>query len=151
MESSWCKSSPVKAVACGPAASVAIHRVTGGCEAYTVSKQAVRIQLRNRPHCDVDAFRLAEDSIQHTVMRGGAGIAGVASPGHVYKGISREPRRAHCFSVTFGYVGAAQTKAPGLWSVRVFQEKRMNPQYGVSCCQGKPEAQARVVSSLMSP
>jgi hypothetical protein len=47
LESSWCKSSPVKAVAGRPVASVAIRRVTGGCEAYTASKQAVRIQLRN--------------------------------------------------------------------------------------------------------
>jgi hypothetical protein len=29
-----------------PEASVAIHRVTGGCEAYTARKQAVKIQLR---------------------------------------------------------------------------------------------------------
>jgi hypothetical protein len=29
-------------------ASVAIHRVTGGCEAYTARKQATKIQLRNR-------------------------------------------------------------------------------------------------------
>src|SRR6266566_4456622 len=29
-------------------ASVAIHRATGGCEAYTARKQAARIQLRNR-------------------------------------------------------------------------------------------------------
>ena len=43
MESSWCKSSPVKAVAGGPVASVAIRRVTGGCEAYTARTQAVRI------------------------------------------------------------------------------------------------------------
>ncbi len=48
LESSWCKSSPVKAVAGRPVASVAIRRATGGCEAYIASKQAVRIQLRNR-------------------------------------------------------------------------------------------------------
>jgi hypothetical protein len=30
-----------------PVASVAIHRVTGGCEAYTARKQAVKVQLRN--------------------------------------------------------------------------------------------------------
>jgi len=29
-----------------PEASVAIHWVTGGCEAYTARKQAVKIQLR---------------------------------------------------------------------------------------------------------
>ena len=47
LESSWCKSIPVKAVAGRPVASVAIRRATGGCEAYIASKQAVRIQLRN--------------------------------------------------------------------------------------------------------
>jgi hypothetical protein len=48
MRSSWCKSSPAKAAAGRPVASVAIRWVTDGCEAYTASKQAVRIQLRNR-------------------------------------------------------------------------------------------------------
>ena len=109
MKSSWCKSSPVNAVAGRPAASVAIRRVTGGCEAYTASKQAMRIQLRNRPHCDVDAVLSAEGSIRYAVTRGVAGIAGVASPGHAYQGISREPRRAPCFSVIWA-PGAAQPK-----------------------------------------
>jgi len=54
----------------------------------------VRIQLRNRPHCDADAVLSAEGSIRYAVMRGVAGIAGVASPRHAYQGISREPRRA---------------------------------------------------------
>ncbi len=110
MKSSWCKSSPVKAVAGRPVVSVAIRWVTGGCEAYTASKQAVRIQLRNRPHCDADAVRSAEGSIRHAVMRGVAGIAGVASPGHAYKGISREPRRAPCFSA---YLGSGAARSPG--------------------------------------
>ena len=109
MKSSWCKSSPVNAVAGRPAASVAIRRVTGGCEAYTASKQAMRIQLRNRPHCDADAVRSAEGSIRYAVMRGVAGIAGVASPRHAYQGISREPRRAPCLSAYLGS-GAAQPK-----------------------------------------
>ena len=113
MKSSWCNSSPVKAVAGRPVASVAIRRVTGGCEAYTVSKQAVRIQLRNRPHRDADAMLVAEGSIRYTVMRGVSGIAGVASPGHAYKGISREPRRASCFSDRWA-IGDAHPKVT--WS-----------------------------------
>jgi len=36
---SWCKSSPVKALAGRPVASVAIRRATGGCEAYTVHSE----------------------------------------------------------------------------------------------------------------
>ena len=115
MKSSWCKSSPVKAVAGRPVASVAIRWVTGGCEAYTVSKQAVRIQLRNRPHCDADAVRKAEGSTWRTVMRGVAGIAGVASPGHAYQGTSREPRRAPCLSAIWAFGGAQlkDTRSPG--------------------------------------
>jgi hypothetical protein len=101
MKSSWCKSSPVKAVAGRPVASVAIRWVTGGCEAYIASKQAARDELRNRPHCDADAVLSAEGSIRYAVMRGMAGIAGVASPRHAYQGTFREPRRAPCFSASW--------------------------------------------------
>ena len=73
----------------------------------------MRIQLRNRPHCDADAVTLAEGSIRRTVTRGAARIAGVSSPGHAYKGISREPRRACCFSDNWA-LGDAQPK--GTWS-----------------------------------
>jgi hypothetical protein len=115
MESSWCKSSPVKAVAGRPEASVAIRRVTGGCEAYTVSRQVAMVQPRNRPNCDADAVLSAEGSIWRTAMRGAFRIAGVASTGHAYQGISREPRRAPCLSAHLG-LGAAQpkdTRSPG--------------------------------------
>ena len=43
-------SGPVKAVAGGPVASIASRRATGGGEAYTARKQAVRIQLRVQRH-----------------------------------------------------------------------------------------------------
>jgi hypothetical protein len=142
MKSSWCKSSPVKAVAGRPVARVAIRRVTGGCEAYTVSKQAVRIQLRNRPHCDADAVRRSEGSIRYAVMRGVAGIAGVASPGHACKGTFREPRRAPCFSANWAQV-SPNPKTPGLRGVRVAPARSERPSSGVSCDQGKPEARAR--------
>jgi hypothetical protein len=69
----------------------------------------VRIQLRNRPHCDADAVLSAEGSIRCAVRRGVAGIAGVASPGHAYQGISREPRRAPCLSASWA-LGGAQAK-----------------------------------------
>jgi hypothetical protein len=79
-----------------PVASVAIHWVTSGCEAYTARKQAVRIQLRNLNYrCDADAFSPAEGSIwQRPLVRGRAGVAGVPSPGHVSTGIVQEPKRA---------------------------------------------------------
>ena len=60
-------------------ASVAIRRRTGGCEAYTASKQAARDELRNWSDRDADAMLLAESSIRHAVMRGVFGIAGVAA------------------------------------------------------------------------
>ena len=113
MKSSWCKSSPVNAVAGRPVTSVAIRRVTGGCEAYTVSKQVAMIQSRNRSSCDADVVLRAEGSIRHTGMRGVVGIAGVASPGHAYQGTSREPRRAPCFSA---YLGAGATQPKDTWS-----------------------------------
>ena len=40
---------PGQSLASRPEASVASRRVTGGAEAYTARKQAVRIQLRHRP------------------------------------------------------------------------------------------------------
>lgn len=72
----------------------------------------MRIQLRNRPHCDANAVTLAEGCIRRTVTRGAAGIAGVSSPGHAYKGISREPRRASCFSDKWA-LGDAQPNGTG--------------------------------------
>ena len=75
----------------------------------------MRIQLRNRSNCDADAVLSAEGSIRYAVMRGVAGIAGVASPRHAYQGISREPRRAPCFSVIWAPGGAQpkDTWSPG--------------------------------------
>ena len=142
MKSSWCKSSPVNAVAGRPAASVAIRRVTGGCEAYTVSKQVAMIQPRNRSNCDADVVLSAEGSIRHTGMRGVVGIAGVASTGHAYKGTFREPRRAPCFSAIWA-PGGAQPKATRSPGVRAAPARSERPSSGVSCGQGKPEAQAR--------
>ena len=103
MESSWCKSSPVKAVAGRPAASVAIRRVTGGCEAYTARKQAARVQLRKRlVVANADAVSLSEGSMRHTDNARLAVIAGVPSPGHAFKETPREPRRAPYLSRNMG-------------------------------------------------
>ena len=69
--------------------SLAIHRVTGGCEAYTARKQAVKIQLRNRLSWRCRRHSLqAEGSIRDDRNREGrTGIAGVASSGHASKEI----------------------------------------------------------------
>src|SRR6516225_2125812 len=46
MKSNGCESRPAKASE-QAGSDVAIHRATGGCEAYTARKPAVKIQLRN--------------------------------------------------------------------------------------------------------
>lgn len=94
----------------------------------------MRIQLRNRPHCDANAVTLAEGSIRRTATRGTAGIAGVSSPGHAYQGISREPRRASCFSV--------------IWATRVAQPKDTRSPEGEGCLREKRTTLKR---SLLSP
>ena len=66
MESSGCKSRPAKASR-QAVASVAIHRATGECGAYTTRKQAAKVQLRNTARCDADAVN--EGGRQHPVDR----------------------------------------------------------------------------------
>ena len=75
--------------------SVAIYRVTGGWK---------RTQQGSRPrgssseilhHRHADAVSRAEGSIrQRPVLRGPVGVAGVPSPGHVFKETGQEPKRA---------------------------------------------------------
>ena len=85
-----------------PVASVVIHRVTGGCEAYTARKQAVKIQLRG---CEADAVDEAEGSIGTTDKARSHRLAGVPSSGHASKGISQKPRRALHLLLTMGGTG----------------------------------------------
>jgi hypothetical protein len=95
IQPSGCKSRLTKAEQGRSVASVAIHGVTGGCEAYTVRKQAVRISTEIVYGSDADAFVQAEGSIrQQPLVRGWAEIGGVSSPGHVSKEAGREPKRA---------------------------------------------------------
>ena len=56
------------------------------------------------PRCEADAVSLAEGGIRTTDIARLAGLAGVPSPGHAYKGISREPRRALYLSRNMGVV-----------------------------------------------
>jgi hypothetical protein len=143
MKSNWCESSPAKAVAGGPVASVAIRRVTGGCEAYTARKQAVSVQLRNRFFIAMPtplAWRKAASG--QPLMQGWPGVAGVPSPGHASKGISREPRRAPCLCRRMG-IGPAQPQldqVPG--DEGSPRGKRTSPRRAETCCQGRPEATA---------
>jgi len=131
------KSGPVKAVAGRPVASIASRRATGGGEAYTARKQAVRIQLRHRfviATPTPSAWRKAAS--RQPIMRGCFGVAGVSSPGHASKGTSREPRRAPYLSRT-GQQGSAQPE----WNqvpreARASPGKRTNPRRGVPATKG---------------
>ena len=59
----------------------------------------MKIQLRNYYCCDADVVEVAEGSIRDDRnCEGRTEIAGVASSGHVSKGIPQEPRRARHFS-----------------------------------------------------
>ena len=59
----------------------------------------MKIQLRNYYCCDSDVVEVAEGSIRDDRnCEGRTEIAGVASSGHVSKGIPQEPRRARHFS-----------------------------------------------------
>ena len=143
MKSSWCKSSPVKAVAGRPVASVAIRRVTGGCEAYTARKQAV---MNSAPKSSIVAMPTpltrCKAASGQPLLRGWLGVAGVSSTGHVSQGISCEPRRAPCLCRMVG-IGPAQPKhdqVPGDGGNP--RGKRTNPRRAETCCQGRPEATA---------
>jgi hypothetical protein len=84
--------SPVRSkLASRPVASVAIHRATGGCEAYTARKQAVKIQLRNPSRLRMPTplgVRKAASGYDRN-CEGRPGIAGVPSSGHVSKDFPR--------------------------------------------------------------
>ena len=145
MKSSWCKSNPVKAVAGGPVASVAIRRVTGGCEAYTARKQAVRIQLRNRFIIAMPtplAWRKAASG--QPSMRGWSGVAGVPSPGHASTGISREPRRALCFCRKWASVmpNPKLTRSPGMRALPTGSEPTLDAQQPVAKGDRRPQLRA---------
>ena len=142
MKSSWCKSSPVKAVAGRPVARVAIRRATGGCEAYTASKQAVRNQLRNWSDRDADALSEAEGSIRCTVTRGVSGSPESLAQGMLIKGLPVNPGELPASTHIWAQV-APNPKTPGLRRARVASVRSERPSSGVSCGQGKPEAQAR--------
>jgi hypothetical protein len=103
----------------------------------------VRIQLRNRPHCDADAVLSAEGSIRYAVMRGVAGIAGVASPRHAYQGISREPRRARYFSRLWARLRPTQrNQVPGKRGLPAGSEQALDEEKPVA--KGDRRRQLRV-------
>ena len=142
LKSNWCKSSPARAVAGGPEASVAIRRVTGGCEAYIARNQAVRISSEIFRHCDADAVSLAEGSTWTTDMRGGFGVAGVPSPWHVFTETSREPRRAPCLCAHWGMVHPEDNRTRSAVAAEGRRQKRRTSAATVTCRQGRPEAPA---------
>ena len=62
--------------------------------------------------------------------------------GMLTKGFSVNPGELPA-SPLFGHLVAPNPKTPGLRGVRAASERSEQPSNGVSCCQGKPEAQAR--------
>jgi hypothetical protein len=98
--------------------------VTGGCEAYTARKQAVKIQLRNRASLRCRRSSLGgRQNLGRPRLRGRAGVAGVSSSGHASIGIFQGPRRAPHLLLTMGGTD----------------------------CQGRPEAPGWMLSSLTNP
>jgi hypothetical protein len=143
LKSSWCKSSPARAVAGRPEASVAIRRATGGCEAYTVRKQAVRIQLRNLILVAMPTpLALRKAVSRRTANARSVAVAGVPSPWHVFIEISREPRRAPCLFAQRGVVPPAQNRTRSAVAAEGRRQKRRTSAAKVTCRQGKPEAAA---------
>jgi hypothetical protein len=95
--------------------SVAVHRVTGGCEAYTARKQALKIQLRKPAGCDADAVNKAEGSIRFDrYCEVVSGSPKSLARGNASKGISQEPRRAlHLLHTMGGTDRQGQSEATG--------------------------------------
>ena len=92
---------------------------------------------------DADAVSLAEGRIRTTDKRGCSGVAGVPSPGHAFKGIPREPRRAPYLSRIMGPV-TPNPKEPGpMGHEGLPQGKRTSSQRGETCRRGRPEVAAR--------
>jgi hypothetical protein len=144
-------SGPVKAVAGGPVASIASRRATGGGEAYTARKQAVRIQLRNRFVIATPtplAWRKAASG--QPLTRGCSGVAGVHSPGHAFKGTPREPRRARYLSRT-GPRFSPTRMEPGPEGNEGVPGKRTNPRRGVPATKGDQRWQERVGEQPIVP
>ena len=107
-----------------PEASVAIHWVTGGCEAYTTRMQAVKNQLRNLLVVAMPTPSSGRKAVLgRPLMQGRSGVAGVPSSGHASTGNSQEPRRALHLLLNMGGTGY----------------------------QGRPEVPGRMLSSLTNP
>jgi len=143
LKSSWCKSSPARAVAGRPGASVAIRRVTGGCEAYTARTQAMRIQLRNLYIVAMPTpLALRKAASWRTARARSAAVAGVPSPWHVFTETSREPRRAPCLFAQRGVVHPAYNRTGSTVAAEGRRQKRRTSAATVTCRQGRPEAAA---------
>jgi len=153
MKSNWCKSSLARAVAGGPVASVAIRRVTGGCEAYTVRKQAASVQPRKLfCRCDADAVSLAEAA-------SGAPTCEVypGSPGSLVRVMlsKRLPANAGELTISAEWTGVWFTprqtnQAPEVARISSERSKQILD-VAVSRCQGRPEAAGTDRRAVLEP
>jgi hypothetical protein len=87
----------------------------------------VKIQLRNYYCCDADVVEVAEGSIRDDRnCEGRTEIAGIASSGHVSKGIPQEPRRARHLSAhqSGNAIAKGDQRRTRMWTSSL-----TNPQY----------------------
>ena len=88
---------------------------------------------------DADAVSLAEGSIQMTDNARLFGVAGVPSPGHAFKWIPREPRRAPYLSRNWVRFSPTQME-PGPEGREGRPREANKPSTRRTCCRGRPEA-----------
>jgi hypothetical protein len=143
LKSSWCKSSPARAVAGRPEASVAIRRVTGGCRSVH-SEEAGREDSvpKSLLVAMPTPLALRKAVSRRTDNARSAGVAGIPSPGHVFTETSREPRRASCLFANMGCGSPVDKRTRSAVAAEGRRQKRSTSAAEVTCHQGKPEAAA---------
>jgi hypothetical protein len=102
-------------------------------------------------HRDADAVSPAEGSIRTTEMRGCWGVAGVPSPGHAFKRIPREPRRAPYLSPKRAKRFRPTRMEPGPEGSEGVPGKRTDPRRGVPAAKGDQRRQGRIGEQSYEP
>ena len=123
--------------------SVACRRATGGCEAYTARKQAVRVELRNRPLLRKPTPLLWRKAVSgRPFMQGRQESPESSGRGMLSKGSPANPGQSLYLSRTVGTVppNPNRTRSPGHEGIP--RGKQIAPRRGKTGSQGKPEAAA---------
>jgi hypothetical protein len=120
------------------------HWVTGGCEAYTVRKQAVRIELRNLVMLrEPTPFNRWKAVSMRPLFARSPRVAGVRDRGMLSMGSPVNPGKSLYLFGSLGF-GSAQSKIePGLLGHEgISRKKQMDPRVEVTGHQGQPEVAA---------